>query len=103
MPKLYCGVENCTYNAEHCCCLGKVDVDGSEATECTEGTCCNSFVEDNGVHNCSGEPEPNSEIDCKAESCMHNENCKCHAESIEVVGNGACRCGQTECSTFTRR
>ena len=50
MPKLYCGVENCTYNAEHCCCLGKVDVDGSEATDCTEGTCCNSFVEDNGVH-----------------------------------------------------
>lgn len=103
MPKLNCGVENCAYNAERCCCLGSIDVDGSHSTSCTEGTCCNSFVEDDGAHNCSGVPEANSEVACKAVSCMHNENAKCNANSIDVAGNGASNSIETECSTFASR
>ena len=102
MPKLNCGVENCAYNAERCCCLGNINVDGSNNTEHTEGTCCNSFTEDSGAHNCSGVPAVDSEVDCQATNCTHNDNCKSHADSIEVVGNGACRCGETECSSFCK-
>ena len=103
MPKLNCSVANCAYNAESCCCLGNVKVDGSSNTEHTEGTCCNSFAEGGSGHNCSGVPADYSEIDCQATNCTHNDNCKCHADTIQVAGNGADRCGETECSTFCKK
>lgn len=103
MPKLNCSVQNCAYNAESCCSLGNVKVDGSSHTEHTEGTCCNSFAEGGSGHNCSGVPADYSEIDCQATSCTYNENCRCHADSIQVVGNGADRCGETECGTFSKK
>lgn len=103
MPKLNCGVNNCAYNAENYCSLNNVKVDGSDHTQHTEGTCCNSFVEDNGAHNSTAVPASYSEIDCEATNCTHNEGCKCCADSIQVSGNGAYNSRDTECSTFCKK
>lgn len=103
MPKLNCSVANCAYNAESCCCLSNVKVDGSSQTHHTEGTCCESFAEGGSGTNCSGIPAAYSEIDCQATSCTHNENCRCYADSIQVAGNGADYSGQTECSSFCKK
>ncbi|MEG0318452.1 MAG: DUF1540 domain-containing protein [Niameybacter sp.] len=102
MPKLNCGVNNCAHNAESCCCLSNVKVDGSSNTDQSSGTCCNSFAE-GGANNCTGTPEANSEINCEAMNCAHNEDCRCCADSIQVAGNGACNCGDTECSSFCKK
>ena len=45
---------------------------------------------------------PNYEVDikCKAENCVYNEDCICHASGVEIAGNRAeCR-EETACATF---
>jgi hypothetical protein len=33
---------------------------------------------------------------------MYNTNYKCHAEHVDIKGNGACDCHQTACGTFKK-
>lgn len=99
MPKLNCCVNNCAHNAESCCSLGQIQVDGSAANSSAE-TCCNNFAEQTGASNCSCTPNPSLKVDCKATDCTHNKECECCADSIDVAGSGACNCQDTQCSSF---
>ena len=47
MAELKCGVLNCSYNQEECCCKGDIMVGGSHACDC-DGTCCESFSQRRG-------------------------------------------------------
>ena len=42
-----------------------------------------------------------NEITCFAKNCVyHKGDTACTAGSIEVGNSSACRCGETQCSTF---
>ena len=102
MPELRCTVQTCTHNNNFYCDLDGIVVGGNSAKRAEE-TCCDSFEERKGdsYSNVTGEASATSTIDCKATDCTYNDNCKCHAGKISVEGSNACRCGQTECATFT--
>lgn len=108
MNRLSCQVTSCQYNESNLCCLNKINVDGPSANT-SSGTCCASFAEknssaSNSASGCNATPDTN--IDCKAENCCYNKNCKCHADSVDV---GCCCSGdpksmsETECCTFKCR
>lgn len=101
MPNLSCSVYKCNYNDDRLCRLNMIDVSGGERIE---NTCCSSFSESSGATNCSGSAIPETSISCKAHDCTYNEDCKCHAETVEVC---TCRSGSSshdsECSTFSKR
>lgn len=41
------------------------------------------------------------EITCFAKNCIHHKGeTTCSAAGIEVGNSSACRCGETQCSTF---
>ena len=101
MTNLDCSVKNCKYNEDNCCCKQNIQVDGSTARNTNE-TCCGSFVErtDNAMNSNGMAPEKQTNVACTAEYCTYNEDCMCHADNIDIVGNNACSCGETECATF---
>lgn len=102
MPDLVCSVENCTYNKEHLCALNEIKVGGEQATN-SESTCCDSFRDQrDSFSNCEncGCGTKRTDVECEAENCVFNEECKCHADSIDVCGCGATKARATECSTF---
>lgn len=101
MPKLRCSAQNCMHNSNECCCRGEIEVAGESAGN-SEETCCSNFYEDMGNARDAMDQEPTEfmEVQCRAENCTHNEGCKCHADSIDVSGYGACKCDDTCCSSF---
>lgn len=101
MPILDCSVKNCVYNAQSKCQLDQIKVEGSDATN-PAATACGSFElrTDSEYSNSTREPSPESNVECKAEKCCFNEDCKCHADHIGIAGNGACDCKETECASF---
>ena len=102
MTQLNCSVRNCNYNEDALCCRDQIKVEGSSATASNE-TCCGSFAEKRtrSASNRVQEPDPATEVSCKAEKCIYNENEKCGASGIGVAGSNACCCGETECGTFS--
>lgn len=102
MPILDCTVTTCHYNVDERCSLGKIKVEGKNA-DTTEETACGSFKarKDNRCTNVTGMPDANCSVDCAAEHCKYNEDCKCHAENIGIKGSNACECRDTECGTFS--
>ncbi|SHH91297.1 protein of unknown function [Clostridium collagenovorans DSM 3089] len=103
MPQLSCCVDSCTHNKENCCCKNTIKVGGKKA-EKPSSTCCESFHEQDGSFTNSIET-PNAALDvkCDATNCIHNCNCSCAADSIDVSGVSACSCDQTQCSSFQER
>ena len=101
MTQLNCTVASCRYNEDSCCCKDGIMVEGKSATTSGE-TCCGSFAEKTSdmVKNYTGEPKKATDVSCKAEKCVHNENCQCKASGIDVAGRNACCCSETECGTF---
>lgn len=101
MTNLDCSVKNCKYNEDNCCCKENIEIDGKTARRSSE-TCCGSFVErtSDSMSNSVYEPSKETNVSCKAEDCVHNSNCKCHASNIDISGIKACCCGETECKTF---
>lgn len=101
MPELKCTVQTCVHNKNFYCDLDKIQVGGNSAKQAAE-TSCDSFEERKGscCSNVTKEASAKSEIDCKAQGCMYNDNCKCNAGKISVEGSNACNCDQTECATF---
>ena len=106
MNKLSCQVSSCGNNESGLCCLNKIKVDGPSASV-SAGTCCASFVEKGtaSATNYAGSScnaSPDTKIDCKAEKCSYNHNCKCDAHNVDV----GCCCSspkamsETECCTF---
>ena len=106
MADLKCAVENCTYNDRCLCCKGDIMVGGKHADN-SNGTCCESFspqregmdsFKSSVVH-----PSQTISIDCEAVKCIYNTNYKCHADHVDIMGNGANDFGQTACATFTEQ
>ncbi len=104
--RLECQVTSCQHYCDNQCCLPGIQVDGPAARESSQ-TCCDSYEERRGSRgeNVSADdsaPSVNSSIDCSAEHCVYNEDCKCHAECVCV----GCTCSEptsksgTECCTF---
>ena len=104
MAELKCGVTNCTYNSDRCCCKGDIMVGGSNAHK-EDDTCCESFREerDQASNSFNEHPCRTISIDCEAVKCMYNTNYKCHAEHVDIKGCGACDCRETACATFRER
>ena len=102
MPALVCSAQNCVYNNAMYCSRGIIDVAGQDAKVCQD-TCCASFHEREreNMRSSIGTPTTSTKIDCEAQNCKYNENCKCHAVHVDISGAAACKCEQTECVTFT--
>lgn len=102
--KLECQVTSCQHNCDNLCCLSGIQVDGPAAWECGQ-TCCESYEErrqEGGKNARDDVPAVETAIDCSAEHCTYNKNCKCEAECVCV----GCCCEDTtsksgtECCTF---
>lgn len=102
MPNLVCSAQSCVYNNAMYCSKGDIKVGGEQAKVCQD-TCCESFRErtSESAKNSMGSPSARADIKCQAEHCRYNDNCVCHAEQVDIAGAGACRCEQTECTTFS--
>lgn len=106
MSDLKCNVTNCINNEHSLCSRPIIKVDGDNAQESCD-TFCHSFNHriDSMQNSISGMPaaQESTDIKCTATECTYNTDNYCTADKVEVRGNGACRCGETECATFKRR
>lgn len=108
MNKLTCQVTSCAHNEDCLCDLSKINVEGPGASS-MEQTCCASFTEggSNAAQNscANGGACRETNIDCKAEHCTYNKNCKCTAKNVSVGCGCASPCvmSETECCTFSAR
>lgn len=101
MPILSCSAGTCVYNKEALCSKGDILVGREEAQQCVE-TCCASFREEKegSMSNSTGCGCGTIDVDCEVCSCTHNKSEKCSADAIEIAGQGACECEETECGTY---
>ena len=105
MPLLSCSALNCAYNEDRYCSKGDILVQGDDAQTACE-TCCSSFKEageGNWKNAMSGNASATIQIDCTACKCHYNENNRCMAGQVDIAGQSACTCTQTECSTFEKK
>ncbi len=102
MTRLTCNVSNCGNNEHGFCCISSIEIGGRNAQECS-GTCCSSYIDKQGAQNLSTHPNPQVEIHCQAQNCVHNCGGACDAAQINVGGAQACCCEQTECREFCRK
>ena len=104
MADLKCGVTNCGYNKDSCCCKGDICV-GGELAENADSTCCESFTDGKKDSFTSALEHPSRmiSIDCEAVKCMYNENYRCSAEHVDIRGCGAKGCRETSCATFKEK
>ena len=105
MNKLSCTVKDCVNNESGLCSLEKIMVEGPSALK-SAGTSCASFIprKGNAQNSCAKGNCVSAEtkIECKAEHCNYNSNCKCTAEKVNVgcMCPEVCTMSQTECETF---
>ena len=101
MPALSCSAMTCVYNQNELCSKGDIRVGGSGAKSSME-TCCESFKErgEGTMSNSTGCGCTKIGVDCKAQNCTFNDNCKCEAGDIHIAGDSAFSCQETECSSF---
>ncbi len=104
MTQLKCSAQTCMYNEDRYCSKGDIMVEGKEAKE-PSATSCGSFRERMGERGANSMDHPSKmiEVDCEAENCVFNEDCKCAAQEIGIAGAHACNCEDTECSSFECR
>lgn len=101
MADLLCKADSCSHNKSDCCCKKDILVGGKQVAK-TDDTCCESFSErrNDSVSNSMEHPTHTTSVDCEVQNCMHNVECKCSAEHVDIAGAGACDCKQTCCGTF---
>ncbi len=104
MTQLKCSAQTCMYNEDRYCSKGDIMVEGRDAKD-PSGTCCASFRErnENTARNSMEHPSRNIEVDCEAEHCVFNEECKCTAREIGIAGSHAAQSEDTECASFECR
>ena len=104
MTILNCTAVTCVYNKDRLCSRGEIQVTGSDARIADE-TCCGSFRDRNegsavnSIKDSCGCEKIN--IDCKAQECTYNDQRKCTASAIDVVGCSTDGCNETKCNTFS--
>ena len=103
MPKLSCTVSDCTHNKDNSCCLEKINVGTTTATDTCE-TECDSFSQKDDIVKkvVSAVESPVNElsINCSAKECTYNNNSMCTANAVNIRGNDCCTCSDTQCDTF---
>ena len=103
MPKLSCTVSDCTHNKDNSCCLEKINVGTTTATDTCE-TECDSFSQKDDlvkkVVSAVERPVSNLSINCTARECTYNENNMCTATDVCICGDSCCTCSDTQCDTF---
>jgi hypothetical protein len=91
------------YNQDSLCSRGSIEVMGASASRSDE-TCCGSFKDRREGSATNSMTEGNGcekiQISCKAEDCTYNSAQQCTASAIDITGNNACTCKDTNCSTF---
>ena len=104
MPRLDCNVQTCRFNNDYGCVRENITVGGPRAKDAGE-TCCDSFEElrSESFRNSVGEPSAQVEIQCAAGNCVHNQDCTCFADRVDVGGSNATACADTLCGTFFQR
>ena len=55
-----------------------------------------------GAKSSMGSPSQKIKVACEACECKYNEDRVCEAGKIDISGVSACKCEQTECSTFQK-
>lgn len=105
MNRVECEVSTCMHFDKNLCMLNKIRVEGPSAHD-REQTCCMSFSEKlSGGQNAVGMPNNATQdtgINCKADNCSYNDNCKCTANLVKVTNchpNVSAKC-DTHCATF---
>ncbi len=103
MPLLVCSAQRCVYNDGMYCSRGDILV-GGEKAEISGETCCTSFKKRTEMSGKSsmGTPSQKINVACEACECKYNKNRNCDAGKIDISGTSACKCEQTECSTFQK-
>lgn len=104
MTRLKCNVENCYFNKSNKCCRESIKVKGLDATV-EEATYCNDFKEKRDSMtskecHCDKGAQNILDVGCNAVRCVYNDNARCHADQIGIIGNGAKHCSQTACESF---
>lgn len=103
MPALMCTAKTCVYNKNELCSRGDIKVAG-ESAHTKDETCCSSFQERKGDSMQNNTAEgcgcTNIKVACEVCECKYNESQSCHAGSIDIFGEHACDCQETQCHTF---
>lgn len=122
MPKVKCHVDTCTHWLSHMCGAENIDIlnesrgqmpHEQEQTECKtfhrkEGL--GSYISSMDNLNWSGMAaaltggDTNPSVTCVVDTCHYwRSGDECHADAIEVTGQGAERCQETDCSTYKQK
>ena len=101
MTDLSCKVSNCAYNQDCLCCKGEISV-GTTGAKNETGTCCDSFMQqgEQVYQNSTCHASSLIDIDCEAVKCIYNDNYKCKAKKVDILGNGAMNREGTLCGTY---
>lgn len=103
MPALVCTAKSCVHNKNELCDRGEILVAG-ETAHTKDETCCSSFKERTGDSmtnsSANGCGCDNIQVACEVCECRYNESKKCQAGSIDIYGEHACQCRETQCNTF---
>ena len=100
MTKIICGVLNCYLNKDKYCCADSIDVSGENAKS-RGATNCETFAPNKGsFKSTTKEVKEQSDISCDVSTCVHNENNKCHSQTIQIHGSNVNRSAETFCTTF---
>lgn len=102
MSDLNCGARSCRYNCGGLCGLDNIEVCGESACTCG-GTCCGSFapaVESLYGYSATLDPRSETDIECEACRCKHNEDGVCDLDSVLIDGDNADRSEDTCCESF---
>jgi hypothetical protein len=106
MPKINCGVENCSHNDKHKCFANIIAVGGKSAKKDSD-TCCASFLDSLAYSSLTNIIHTNSNgcdvASCTVVTCTHNSNEICMAKSIEVNGHDVNLYSETDCLTFNHK
>ena len=88
MTILKCSATKCLYNENELCSRGDIEITGNNAHRADE-TNCGSFrdratagMTNSKAHHCGCEK---INIDCKAQECTYNDQCKCTASAIDAA------------------
>lgn len=102
MEMINCSVKNCSHNNDGCCYANRVNI-GGMAANTAEKTCCGSFLNESVysylTNNAYGHNTCDSLV-CNVETCIHNDNCLCKLDSINVNGDNPSLYTETCCSSF---
>lgn len=102
MAKIVCGVGECSHNKLGECYANFVSIVGVSAKEDCD-TCCSSFLDkityaDLTSNHITG--DACTCLDCKVETCAHNENSLCNLDHIKVDGDNVNAYSETNCLSF---